>query len=243
MVVEQNLIKNDSEPRMKVALIDDDARLRMLLTRMLPRFGYEAICAGDGEAGLELLRRNSDVVLVLLDWVLPKLDGIEILREMKLWADAPPVLMISSKTQKEDVLAAIKAGAVDYCVKPVEIGRLVLKINSIIERFREQTEERAKRVPDLAVEGELFFSIMDVSETGISFRAPFPLRRDAIVVLESADLVERLSLQEKRSFPVRVANCTQLKKGYRVGAEFIGLTEDVKKQLRLASQSAKGFKA
>lgn len=231
--------------RLRILLIDDDAESRVLLMRTLSKFGYELVCASNAPDGLGILRMNPDIVLVLLDSTLSGTSGLDTLKEIGSAPKAPPVMMMSATSSKSQVLAAIKAGAVDFILKPVNVGKLILKINTVVDKYCASSQDAIPAAQDLALEAETHFTFQDISETGCAIRSSFPLQQNSILVLESRELTERLNLPADRTFPVRIANCVPVKtgKGYQLGAQFVGLTEDCKRQLRVACTSAKGFKA
>lgn len=231
--------------RLRILLIDDDNESRTLLLRTLSKFGYEILYAANAADGLNILRMNPDIVLVLLDNTLSGMSGADMLKEIRAIRNAPPVMMMSATSTKSQVLEAIKAGAVDFILKPVNIGKLILKINASVDKYCEKAGGGSSMVHDLSLEAETFFTFQDISETGCAIRSSFPLQQNSILVLESTELTERLNLPPDRTFPVRIASCVPVKtgKGYQMGAQFVGLTEDCKRQLRVACASAKGFKA
>lgn len=235
--------QDDTKTRFKVLIVDDDKDLRNVVARVLPKFGFETVYASDGEAALDILKRNPDIALVMLDWMLPRLSGMGVLQELQKWADHPPVVMVSARAERSYILKAVQAGAVDYIRKPVQLGQMILKINSIVNKRREEMEQRAKMAPDLEIAAETIFTIMDISETGVSFRSSFEVAPQSIVILQSQELNERLGLEPEQAFPVRVANNQPLKKGWKVGAEFIALEQEIKKKLSSACVSATTFKA
>lgn len=236
---------NEENRRLRILLIDDDNESRILLLRTLSKFGYELLNAANGTDGLNILRMNPDIVLVLLDNTLSGMSGTDMLKEIRSLRNAPPVMMMSATSTKSQVLEAIKAGATDFILKPVNIGKLILKINAAVDKYTATVDVGLSAVQDLALEAETFFTFQDISETGCAIRSSFPLQQNSILVLESRELTERLNLPPDRTFPVRIANCVPVKsgKGYQLGAQFVALTEDCKRQLRVACASAKGFKA
>lgn len=227
---------------LKLLVIDDDTSLRSTLVTALSRFGYDVKVAADGLSGLRILKGQPDIALVLLDGEMPGMSGMDVLKELGKWYERPPVIMMSARSQKEDVVAAIRAGAVDYIVKPLHLGNLVLKINKAVSRFRKDTENTPTQTADLNLEATISFSIIDISESGCAFKSSFPLAVDSILILESDDITSRLDLSPEECFPLRVANCSKLGKGYKIGAQFIGLSSEVQQKLRMACSSPKGFK-
>lgn len=102
---------------LKVLVVDDDPRVLDLVTTILRLAGAQTATAVDGEAGLALARvLRPDVVL--LDIMMPRMDGYDVCRALKAAPDPPKIVMITAKTSPEDELAALAAGADDYVRKP-----------------------------------------------------------------------------------------------------------------------------
>ncbi|MCP2340940.1 HAMP domain-containing protein [Actinomadura rupiterrae] len=111
----------------KVLIVDDDVRNVFALTSVLEGYGMEVFYAEDGQAGIDLLHRNPDVALVLMDVMMPGLDGYATtaaIREMPQFADLP-IIVITAKVMKGDRERSLAAGASDYVPKPVDVDRLL----------------------------------------------------------------------------------------------------------------------
>jgi two-component system, chemotaxis family, chemotaxis protein CheY len=120
---------------MKILLVDDSNTMRRIQTNTLKQIGYSDIIeAEDGQDALNKLKSNPDVSLVLLDWNMPNMNGIDCLKAIK--ADAGlksiPVMMVTSEAEKSRIIEAIQAGAANYLVKPFHADALKEKITSIV---------------------------------------------------------------------------------------------------------------
>jgi two-component system chemotaxis response regulator CheY len=118
---------------MRLLLVEDSTLAARTMTRQLERLGYPAPDhAVSAEQALDMLR-STTYAGVLLDWMLPGMSGLDLLRSMRgsrRYADTP-VLMITGKQARHDVIEAIKAGASDYVTKPVPIGLLEKKVRAL----------------------------------------------------------------------------------------------------------------
>nr|WP_211161164.1 response regulator [Microcella alkalica] len=114
-------------------IVEDEPDVLLLLENRVRGAGHEVMSASDGERGLELaLEERPD--LVILDWMMPKLDGIEVLERLR--ADGPgrdiKVLMLTARSQQKDVERAFAAGADDYIVKPFSSRELIERIAALL---------------------------------------------------------------------------------------------------------------
>ncbi|NIY65747.1 two-component system response regulator CseB [Streptomyces malaysiensis] len=115
-----------------ILLVEDDEVIRRSVAMALERYGYGVATAGDGLTGLELFRAGGHDLL-LLDVMLPGLDGIGLCRRIRETSMAP-ILMMSARGDDLDVISGLEAGADDYVVKPVDTAVLVARIRSLLRR-------------------------------------------------------------------------------------------------------------
>ena len=112
----------------RILIIEDETPMRTALADVLEGEGYRALTAADGEAGLrKAVEEKPD--LILLDVMMPKLDGFAVCAELRRLGNAVPVLMLTAKGQIEDRVTGLDAGADDYLVKPFDTGELQVRIN------------------------------------------------------------------------------------------------------------------
>ncbi|MBL8058861.1 MAG: response regulator [Anaerolineales bacterium] len=121
---------NASGPRLLV--VDDEPAIRRFLRTALAAQGFQVFEAAAGQAGLDgVLAHRPD--LVILDWGLPDLDGVEVLRRLRAWS-AVPVIMLTVREAEADKIAALDAGADDYLTKPFGAGELLARIRAALRR-------------------------------------------------------------------------------------------------------------
>lgn len=135
---------------MKVLLVEDDPLLGSALSRGLREAGYILDWAQDGEIG-EYHLRTSEYDTVILDWMLPKRSGIELLRQHRSEGRATPVLLLTARDATRDRVAGLDAGADDYLVKPFDFAELLARVRALMRRRYARGASRI-RVADLEVD-------------------------------------------------------------------------------------------
>jgi DNA-binding response OmpR family regulator len=127
----------------RILIIEDETPMRTALADVLEAEGYRALTAADGEAGLrKALEEKPD--LILLDIMMPKLDGFEVCAELRRLANPVPVLMLTAKGQVEDRVTGLDAGADDYLVKPFSTEELLARVRALLRRAQRQGKAAAK---------------------------------------------------------------------------------------------------
>lgn len=118
----------------RALIVEDEQDLVALLRLHLEREGFEVHEALDGPAALEIARRV-DLDVVVLDWMLPKLGGMEVLRELRSFSDAY-VVMLTARTEEVDRIVGLSTGADDYLTKPFSPAELVARVRAMLRRPR-----------------------------------------------------------------------------------------------------------
>jgi two-component system copper resistance phosphate regulon response regulator CusR len=137
---------------MRVLIIEDDEKTARAVVSGLEGGGFSAAAAYSGEEGLSLLNAESFDMLVL-DWMLPGLDGIEILKTLRSRGSKTPVLLLTARDGVEDRVLGLESGADDYLVKPFAFAELLARIRSLLRRAS-PAEALKKTVADLMVDLE-----------------------------------------------------------------------------------------
>src|ERR1035438_5045476 len=135
---------------MRVLIIEDEARLAENVARSLRESaGYAVDVALDGEEGAFMAESNP-YDLVILDLMLPKLDGLSVLQRMRRGGSAVPALVLTARNEKESIVALLSAGADDYVAKPFDLGELLARAKALIRRGKGQSAALLK-VGDLEI--------------------------------------------------------------------------------------------
>jgi DNA-binding response OmpR family regulator len=156
---------------LKILVIEDEADVRELMILHLRRQGFVASGVDNGELGLEQLGGQA-VDLLVLDWMLPGVSGLEICKKM---AGRVPVLMVTARAETGDVLCGLEAGADDYIVKPFEIPVFLARVNALLRRAKNKSTTTAERmrVGQLAIDfakHEVFVCDKQIQLTASEFK-------------------------------------------------------------------------
>ena len=119
---------------MKILVVDDERAVRESLRRALELEGYEVELAGDGEEALERLIDVSLADAVILDVLMPGIDGLEVCRRLRAEGNEVPVLMLTARGQVADRVVGLKLGADDYLTKPFEVSELLARVEARVRR-------------------------------------------------------------------------------------------------------------
>jgi two-component system phosphate regulon response regulator PhoB len=121
----------------RILIVEDEPSQQELLRYNLEKQGFGVLIAGDGEEGL-LLAEEELPDLILLDWMLPKLSGIELCRQFKRNSHTReiPVIMLTARGEESDRVRGLETGADDYQIKPYSIGELIARIRALLRRTR-----------------------------------------------------------------------------------------------------------
>jgi len=137
---------------MRILVAEDDLTSRVALTGVLKKEGYDVVVAMDGVEALRLLQQPEPPLLVILDWVMPELDGPEVVRCIRACEleRQPYIIILTSKVEKIDVVSAFESGADDYLAKPFDPGELCARVG-VGRRLIDVQELLASKVRELSL--------------------------------------------------------------------------------------------
>jgi len=126
--------------KLKVLVVDDESRLRKLVRDFLVKSNFDVMEAGDGEEALDIFYAHKDIALVVLDVMMPKLDGWQVCREIRACSKVP-VIMLTARADERDELQGFQLGVDEYITKPFSPKILVARIEAILRRTNQTSEE------------------------------------------------------------------------------------------------------
>lgn len=187
---------------MKILVIEDDHKIATGIKKGLEQEGHTVDLAFDGEEGLDLaMDKNSDIIV--LDLMLPKLNGIEVAKSLRKDGVHTPILMLTAKGELSDKLTGFDSGADDYLVKPFAFEELIARINAIARRPKEVKSEKLK-VKNLELNSNTYEVKIDEKEIVLSkkeFQLLEFLMKNNGRVISKEDIIARVWNYESDILP------------------------------------------
>lgn len=121
--------------KIKILVVDDESRMRKLIKDFLEREGYQILEAGDGMDALDIFYENKDIALMILDVMMPRMDGWEVCREVRQ-SSMMPILMLTARSEERDELKGFELGVDEYIAKPFSPKILTARVNALIKRLK-----------------------------------------------------------------------------------------------------------
>ena len=120
--------------RLKVLVVDDESRMRKLVRDFLVKSNFDVLQAGDGEEALDIFYKEKDIALIILDVMMPKMDGWQVCREIRVNSKVP-IIMLTAKGETADRVSGLEMGADDYIVKPLEMPEVIARVRAVFRRI------------------------------------------------------------------------------------------------------------
>ena len=137
--------------RLKILVVDDESRMRKLIRDFLVKSGYEVLEAEDGEEAVDIFFTVKNIALIILDVMMPKMDGWQVCREIRKQSGVP-IIMLTAKSGEADELKGFELGVDEYISKPFSPKILVARVEAVLRRSNGTTPEEVIRVGDIAID-------------------------------------------------------------------------------------------
>lgn len=156
--------------KIKILVVDDESRMRKLVKDFLVREDYEVLEAGDGEEALDIFYRERDIALMILDVMMPKLNGFEVCKEVRETSKMP-IIMLTAKGDENDELNGFDLGVDEYIAKPFSPKILVARVGAILRRSGMQIkEENVLSVGGITIDKEAHMVTVDGERIELSYK-------------------------------------------------------------------------
>ncbi len=126
--------------KIKILIVDDESRMRKLIRDFLEREGYQILEAADGVEAMDHFYTDKDISLIILDVMMPRMDGWQVLREVREHSKVP-VMMLTARTEEQNELKGFELGVDEYVAKPFSPKILVARVGALLKRARNAVEE------------------------------------------------------------------------------------------------------
>ena len=126
--------------KLKILVVDDESRMRKLVRDFLVKQNFDVLEAGDGEKAVDIFFREKDIALIILDVMMPKMDGWQVCREIRAYSKVP-IIMLTAKSDERDELQGFDLGVDEYITKPFSPKILVARVEAILRRSNLLTNE------------------------------------------------------------------------------------------------------
>ena len=155
--------------KLKVLVVDDEARMRKLVKDFLVKKDFEVLEAGDGRAALDSFYENPDLSLIILDVMMPVLDGWQVLREIRSESKVP-VIMLTAKSQEQDELLGFELGVDEYITKPFSPKILTARVEALLRRTVAESNESVMEMGGIMLDRGAHIVKCDGHEVELSYK-------------------------------------------------------------------------
>lgn len=155
--------------QIKILVVDDESRMRKLVRDFLEREGYKVIEAGDGMEAMDIFYENKDICLVILDVMMPKMDGWQVCREIRQ-SSKVPIIMLTARSEERDELQGFDLGVDEYISKPFSPKILMARVEAILRRTCSTGEEETLEAGGIRVDKTAHIVTIDGENVELSFK-------------------------------------------------------------------------
>ena len=155
--------------KLKILIVDDESRMRKLVNDYMVNAGYQTLEAADGEAALDMFFAHKDIALVILDVMMPKLNGYEVLKEIRAYSKVP-VVMLTARGEEWDELQGFEQGADEYISKPFSPKILVARVQALLRRYASGEDEGVLKAGEIALNKSAHMVTIAGTEIELSYK-------------------------------------------------------------------------
>ena len=155
--------------RLKILVVDDESRMRKLIKDFLVKNGYEVLEAEDGEKAVDLFYSVKDIALIILDVMMPKLDGWMVCQEIRKNSKVP-IIMLTAKSSESDELKGFDLGVDEYISKPFSPKILVARVEAVLRRSNAVHTEEVLRAGDIIIDKSAHMVSIDGNNVDLSYK-------------------------------------------------------------------------
>lgn len=155
--------------KLKILVVDDESRMRKLVKDFLVKQNYEVLEAGDGSEALDLFFADQDIALIILDVMMPKMDGWQVCREVRNYSKVP-IIMLTARTDERDELQGFQLGVDEYIAKPFSPKILVARVEAILRRTNQIAADAVLSYGGISIDQAAHVVMIDGRTIDLSFK-------------------------------------------------------------------------
>ncbi|MCR5514818.1 MAG: response regulator transcription factor [Lachnospira sp.] len=155
--------------KVRILMVDDESRMRKLVSDFLTKAGYEVLEAADGEEAIDVFYENKDISLIILDVMMPKMDGWEVCKTIRKDSKVP-IIMLTAKGEEKDELQGFEVGADEYISKPFSPKILTARVDAIIRRTYGVDNSESVEIGGIVIDKAAHIVKIDGEEIDLSFK-------------------------------------------------------------------------
>lgn len=155
--------------RLKILVVDDESRMRKLVRDFLVKSSYEVLEAEDGNAALDIFFEQKDIALIILDVMMPKMDGWEVCREIRSYSKVP-IIMLTAKSDERDELQGFQLGVDEYISKPFSPKILVARVEAILRRTNQVSSDEVLEMGGIQLNKAAHMVVIDGRQVELSYK-------------------------------------------------------------------------
>lgn len=155
--------------KLKILVVDDESRMRKLVKDFLTKSNYEVIEAEDGAMALDIFFEHNDIDLIILDVMMPKMDGYAVCREIRAYSKVP-IIMLTAKSDERDELQGFDLGVDEYISKPFSPKILVARVEAIIRRTNQHAADEILEAGGIVINKAAHMVTIDGQQVDLSYK-------------------------------------------------------------------------
>ncbi len=156
--------------KLKILVVDDESRMRKLVKDFLTKSDYDVIEAQDGSQALDIFYETKDIALIILDVMMPKIDGWQVCREIREYSKVP-IIMLTAKSDERDELQGFQLGVDEYISKPFSPKILVARVEAILRRTNQIASDGALEAGGIVINKAAHMVMIDNKQIDLSYKA------------------------------------------------------------------------
>ena len=155
--------------KLKILVVDDESRMRKLVRDFLEKQNFAVLEAGDGSEALDIFFDNQDIALIILDVMMPKMDGWQVCREVRGYSEVP-IIMLTARSDERDELQGFELGVDEYISKPFSPKILVARVEAILRRTNQVTDDETIQYGGITIDKAAHVVSIDGNPIDLSYK-------------------------------------------------------------------------